>query len=67
LKVIDYKLIADDDKKNIGIYAYILTKNERYVGICTFLDNLKQKVYEKQKEICTICTNNYNVSEMEGD
>jgi Protein of unknown function DUF262/HNH endonuclease len=62
------RLIADDDveKKN-GIYAYILTRDERYLGIRTFSDSLKQKVYEKQKGNCIVCKKHFDISEMEGD
>lgn len=62
------RLIADDEvEKKSGIYAYILTKDERYLGIRTFSDSVKQKVYEKQKGICPICKNHFDISEMEGD
>jgi hypothetical protein len=62
------RLIADDEveKKN-GIYAYILTRDERHLGIRTFSDSVKQKVYEKQNGICPICKKNYDISAMEGD
>ena len=62
------RLIADDEvEKKSGIYAYILTKDERYLGIRTISDSLKQKVYENQKGICPICKNHFDISEMEGD
>lgn len=62
------KLIADDDvEKKSGIYQYILTKDERYLGIRTFSDSIKQKVYEKQKGICVVCKKHFDISEMEGD
>ena len=62
------KLIADDDvEKKSGIYAYILTKDERYLGIRTFSDSVKQKVYEKQKGNCIVCKKHFDISEMEGD
>jgi len=62
------QLIADDDvEKKSGIYAYILTRDERYLGIRTFSDSIKQKVYEKQKGICPICKKHYDISAMEGD
>lgn len=62
------KLIADDDvEKKSGIYAYILTRDERYLGIRVFSDSVKQKVYEKQKGVCPICKKHYDISEMEGD
>lgn len=62
------KLIADDDvEKNSGIYAYILTRDERHLGIRTFSDSIKQKVYEKQKGLCIVCKKHFDISEMEGD
>ncbi len=62
------KLIADDDvEKKSGIYAYILTRDERHLGIRTFSDSVKQKVYEKQGRKCIICKKEFDISEMEGD
>ena len=62
------RLIADDDvEKKSGIYAYILTRDERYLGIRTFSDSVKQKVYERQEGNCPICKKHYDISEMEGD
>lgn len=62
------KLIADDDvEKKSGIYAYILTRDERHLGIRTFSDSVKQKVYEKQKGICAISKKHFDISEMEAD
>ena len=62
------KLIADDEvERKSGIYAYILTRDERYLGIRTFSDSVKQKVYEKQGRKCIICKNEFDISEMEGD
>ena len=62
------KLIADDDvEKKSGIYAYILTEDDRHLGIRTFSDSMKQKVYEKQKGNCNICKKYFDIAEMEGD
>lgn len=61
-------LIADDDiQKKKGIYPYILTRDERYLGIRAFTDSMKQKVYEKQEGICIVCNEHFNISQMEGD
>ncbi len=61
-------LIADDEvEKKSGIYSYILTRDIRFLGIRTFSDSVKQKVYEKQKGHCPICKKHYDISEMEGD
>ena len=62
------KLIADDDvEKKSGIYEFILSRDEKFLGIRTFTDSMKQKVYEKQKGICPVCKKHYDISEMEGD
>lgn len=62
------KLIADDDvEKKSGIYSYILTRDERYLGIRAFSDSIRQKVYEKQEGICTICKEHFEIYQMEAD
>ena len=62
------RLIADDEvEKKSGIYSYILTRDERFLGIRTFSDSVRQKVYEKQKGICAISKKYYDISEMEAD
>jgi len=62
------KLMADDDVENKkGIYPYILTRDERYLGIRAFTDSMKQKAYEKQKGICPVCEKYFEIEDMEGD
>lgn len=62
------KLIADDDvERKSGIYFFILTRDERHLGIRTFSDNVKQKVYEKQNGNCIVCKKHFDISAMEGD
>lgn len=62
------KLIADDEvEKKSGIYSYILTRDERYLGIRAFSDSVRQKVYEKQKGICPICKEHFEINQMEAD
>lgn len=62
------KLMADDDVENKkGIYPYILTRDERYLGIRAFSYSMKQKVYEQQKGICPICGEHFEIELMEGD
>ncbi|WP_373033854.1 HNH endonuclease family protein [Sulfurovum sp.] len=61
-------LILDDDVTNKkGIYPYILTRKEKYLSIRAFSDAIKQKVYEKQKGICTVCNEHFDLSQMEAD
>lgn len=62
------KLIADDDvQKKKGIYPYILTRDEKYLSIRAFTDSQKQKAYEEQKGICTVCQEHFEIEQMEGD
>lgn len=62
------KLIADDDVENKkGIYQYILTRQEKHLNIRAFSDSIKQKVYEKQKGICPICKEHFEINQMEAD
>lgn len=62
------KLILDDDvTTKSGIYPYILTRNEKYLSIRAFSDATKQKAYEKQKGVCVVCKNHFEISAMEAD
>lgn len=68
------KLMIDDNVTNRkGIYAYVLTRNERYLNIRSFSENEKRQVYEKQNGLCPYCVaehrekTNYDISEMEAD
>jgi hypothetical protein len=62
------KLIDDDDVQSIkGIYAYILTGEEKHLNLRQFDDKIKRKVYEKQKGICVKCGVHFEMNEMEAD
>ncbi len=62
------KLIADDDvEKKSGIYPYILTRDEKYLSIRAFSDNIKQKVYEIQDGVCNQCHEPFEIYQMEAD
>lgn len=62
------ELILDDDvSKKSGIYPYVLTRKEKYLSIRAFTEAIKQKVYEKQKGICTECKEHFELSAMEAD
>lgn len=62
------RLVLDDDVTNkSGIYPYILTRSEKYLSIRTFSDAIRQKVYEKQKGICVVCSEYFEISAMEAD
>jgi hypothetical protein len=61
-------LIMDDDvSKKSGIYQYLLTRDERYLAIRAFSDDIKHKAYEKQKGVCVKCGKTFDITEMEAD
>ena len=62
------KLMQDEDvESKKGIYIYVLTKDEKYLNIRTFSDNMKREAYERQKGICHKCKKHFAIEEMEGD
>lgn len=62
------KLMLDEDvTKKSGIYEYVLTRNEKYLSIRSFTDNMKREAYEKQKGKCPNCKDSFSIEEMEGD
>lgn len=62
------RLMQDEDVTNKkGIYEYVLTGKEKFLNIRAFSDNQKREAYERQKGICPVCTEQYEIEEMEGD
>jgi len=66
-KRIEELLLDDDVTNHKGIYAYLLTGDERTLNLRAFTENMKQKVYEKQKGICPICKKHFKKEQMEAD
>ena len=61
-------LMADKDvTKKSGIYLYVLTREERYLNIRAFDDDMKREAYERQKGICIKCSEHFEIDDMEGD
>ena len=62
------RLMADDDvTKNKGIYLYVLTRKEKHLNMRAFTDNQKRSAYERQKGICPVCEEHFDIEEMEAD
>ena len=62
------KLFLDEEVDNQqGIYSYVLSRNEKFLNLRAFSDQIKQRTYEKQKGICTHCKKHFEFSEMDGD
>jgi hypothetical protein len=61
-------LMQDEDVTNKkGIYEYVLTRKEKFLNIRVFTDNQKREAYERQKGVCPVCTEHYEIGGMEGD
>lgn len=62
------KLMEDEDVGNKkGIYTYVLTRKEKYLNIRAFSPNQKRESYERQKGICPVCSQHFEIEQMEGD
>lgn len=61
-------LMMDDDVQNKkGIYTYVFTRKEKHLNIRSFTDNQKRESYERQKGICPMCKEHFEIELMEGD
>ncbi|MFD9852004.1 HNH endonuclease family protein [[Kitasatospora] papulosa] len=61
-------LMQDEDvTKKSGIYTYILNREERHLSVRAFTDNQKREAYERQKGICPVCKEHFELAEMEAD
>ena len=62
------ELMKDDDvQKQSGIIPYVLTGDEHHLGIRAFSENIKLRVWEKQKHKCALCGKEFDLEFMEGD
>lgn len=62
------KLMEDDDVVNKkGIYIFVLTRKEKFLNIRSFSPNQKREAYERQKGICPVCKEHFEIEQMEGD
>lgn len=62
------KLMEDEDVGNKkGIYTYVLSHKEKYLNIRAFSPNQKREAYEKQKGVCFVCKEHFEINEMEAD
>ena len=61
-------LMEDTDVGNKkGIYTYVLTGKEKHLNIRAFDDKQKRESYERQKGICVVCKEHFEINEMEAD
>lgn len=62
------RLMEDEDvTKKKGIYQYVLDGKEKHLNIRAFSKNMKREAYERQKGICKVCGEHFEMGEMEAD
>jgi hypothetical protein len=62
------RLMEDEDvTQKKGIYSYILDGKEKHLNIRAFTKNHKREAYERQKGICPVCKEHFEIDAMEGD
>lgn len=62
------ELMEDEDVGNKkGIYTYVLTHKEKHLNIRAFSPNQKREAYERQKGICVVCKEHFEIEGMEAD
>jgi hypothetical protein len=60
-------MVDDEVQKRGGIYSYVLTGDDRYLGLRVFSENQKRAQYEKQNGVCPVCGKTFAYEEMAGD
>ncbi|MDH2924698.1 uncharacterized protein DUF262 [Nicoletella semolina] len=65
----EIKALMEDDEvsKKSGIYAYVLTGEEKYLSLRAFTDKDKRTMFERQNGICPDCNKIFEIGEMEAD
>lgn len=61
-------LMKDDEVQNKkGIYAYVLTGDEKHLNLRDFSEGVKSQVYETQGGVCPDCNKEFPINRMEAD
>jgi len=60
-------MIDDDVTPKKGIYAYVLTGDEKYLAIRAFTEAQRREAYERQAGICPVCKEHFEIDGMEAD
>ncbi|GGF48143.1 GmrSD restriction endonuclease domain-containing protein [Echinicola rosea] len=66
-KQISSLMLDEDVTKKKGIYHYVLTGKEKYLNIRAFSPSQKREAYERQKGVCVVCKESFEIEEMEAD
>lgn len=60
-------LMDDDVTRKKGVYAWVLTRNEKHLSIRAFSDAQKRAAYERQRGICAQCGKHFELAQMHAD
>lgn len=65
----EIKTLMEDDEvsKKAGVYAYVLTRDERYLNLRTFSEKDKRVLFERQNGVCPHCKQTFEITQMEAD
>jgi hypothetical protein len=66
-KDVAFLMSHDDVTNNAGIYSYALDGNERHVSVRQFTKNQRRRQYEKQNWICPLCSEEFDLDDMDAD
>ncbi|MEO7818544.1 MAG: HNH endonuclease signature motif containing protein, partial [Actinomycetota bacterium] len=60
-------MVDDDVTRKKGVYAYVLTRDEKHLSIRTFTEAQRREAYERQGGICPKCDLHFEIGQMEAD
>lgn len=60
-------MVDDDVTRKKGIYAYVLSRDEKSLSIRQFTEAHRREAYERQAGICPKCGKQFEISGMEAD
>jgi len=58
---------GEDVGSKKGIYSYVFTLKEKHLNLRAFSPNQKREAYERQKGICVVCKEHFEIEGMEAD
>ena len=62
------RLLEDEDvQRQSGIYAYLLSGEEKYLNLRSFPKQIKMRVYQRQEGQCNRCFKDFALAECEAD
>lgn len=62
------ELMQDVDVTNKkGVYLFVLNRKEKHLNIRKFNDRERREAYERQKGICIVCEEHFQMEKMEAD